>query len=184
MHPGLFLDRDGVVVQSVQRSDGTWGSPRTLSQFFLVDFARNAISKAVGAGFKVIIVTNQPDIARHKLSNSVLESMHSRLRQELPDLTAIYSCVHDNNDQCECRKPKPGLLLCAAAEWEIDLSASWLIGDRAVDMVAANACGVRPICIPTQTRGAPNVRSCGEDAQHQNCDSLQSAIGYLLMQPR
>jgi D-glycero-D-manno-heptose 1,7-bisphosphate phosphatase len=92
------------------------------------------------AGFLNIVVTNQPDIATGKQKAEVIEVMHQRLRNELA-LDEIKVCRHSDTDLCDCRKPKPGMLLQAAREFDIDLKRSFMVGDRWRDVAAGQAAG-------------------------------------------
>jgi D-glycero-D-manno-heptose 1,7-bisphosphate phosphatase len=98
------------------------------------------------AGYVLIVVTNQPDVARGTQSREAIDAIHARLSAELP-LDAIYACFHDDGDACACRKPKPGLLVNAAQDLGIDLSASFMVGDRWRDTDAGAAAGCRTIFI-------------------------------------
>jgi len=98
------------------------------------------------AGFLLIAVTNQPEIARGALRIEALEAMHTLLRAHVP-LDDIRVCIHDEDDDCACRKPRPGLLLDAAREWRIDLHQSFMVGDRWKDIDAGYAAGCRTLLI-------------------------------------
>lgn len=108
--------------------------------------ARQALERLQSAGFARIVVTNQPDIARGTLDERVVRQMHERLLARL-SIDAVYVCPHDNDQECECRKPKPGLILQAAEEHELDLVRCCLIGDRWVDLGAAEAAGIDGILL-------------------------------------
>ncbi len=100
----------------------------------------DALASLRHAGFLNIIVTNQPDVATGKLKLETVEAMHRRLRNELA-LDDIKVCRHGDADRCECRKPKPGMLLQAAREFGIDLKQSFMVGDRWRDVAAGQAAG-------------------------------------------
>ena len=117
--PAVFLDRDGVLNRVFIR-DGLPVGPLTLADFALVDRAAEEVGRLKSAGFKVVVATNQPEIARGRLAPEVLDAMHAQLRIAVP-VDAIYVCPHSDADHCACRKPKPGLLLSAARELGIDL---------------------------------------------------------------
>ncbi|MBI4550384.1 MAG: HAD-IIIA family hydrolase [Candidatus Omnitrophica bacterium] len=141
---GVFLDRDGVLVEPVMRN-GEWSSARTLDEFRLIPGVKEAVRELAGAGFVLVVASNQPDIARRKLSGGALEQMNEALVRELGGeniIRRIYVCPHDRNDSCECRKPRPGLLARAAGEWDLDLRRSFFVGDREADAGAARAAGV------------------------------------------
>ena len=141
----VFLDRDGVINEVVFR-DGKPASPRSLEEFVFTPGVEAAVARAKAAGYPVFVCTNQPDVARNKMSAEALEQMHARLREAL-DVDAVVACTHDNHHQCRCRKPKPGMLVDLAAEHGVDLSSSYFIGDSAKDMGAGEAAGVRTILL-------------------------------------
>jgi D-glycero-D-manno-heptose 1,7-bisphosphate phosphatase len=99
-----------------------------------------ALTRLRAASLLNIVVTNQPDVATGEQSLGVVEAMHARLLQELP-LDAVKVCYHRDADGCNCRKPKPGMLLDSAAQYGIDLTQSWLVGDRWRDVSAGQAVG-------------------------------------------
>ena len=124
----VFLDRDGVLNIPVVR-DGKPYPPSTLEEFKVVPDAFDALWRLHQLEFRLFVVTNQPDVARGAQEREVIEAMHSILLDNLP-LDGVYVCYHDDADECDCRKPKAGLLRKAAAEHEIDLPMSYMIGDR------------------------------------------------------
>ncbi|HEY8217634.1 MAG TPA: HAD family hydrolase [Acidimicrobiia bacterium] len=143
--PAVFLDRDGVI-NEVVTVDGVPRSPRTVDELEVVADAARLLTAVRDAGYLVIVVTNQPEIARGVISASAVERIHAELESRLP-IDAVYCCPHDTGDGCSCRKPAPGMLLTAATDHSVDLGRSWLIGDRWVDVAAARAAGVTPILI-------------------------------------
>ena len=143
--PALFLDRDGVLNHVVER-EGRWVSPRTLEDFRLVEGIADAVRPAREAGWPLLVVTNQPDIARGLMSPATLEAMNAQVEAAIaPD--AIWACIHDDADRCICRKPRPGALVRLARAWDVDLSRSVMVGDSVKDVGAAYAAGVTPILI-------------------------------------
>ena len=141
----VFIDRDGVLVRAVPFEDYAHG-PLTLEEFSIFPNVGEPVQRLRGAGFVTVLVTNQPAIARGKMTWETLDEMHRLLRLAVP-LDDIEVCPHDDSDNCACRKPKPGMLLAAAEKLSIDLPASWLIGDTGRDVKAALAAGVTPILI-------------------------------------
>ena len=135
----VFLDRDGVINKSLIR-DGRPYAPTALTDFEILPGVADALLKLRRAGYLNIVVTNQPDIKTGKQSTEVLQLMHERLLKELT-LDSIQCCPHTDEDKCTCRKPHPGMLLDAAERLQIDLSASWMIGDRWRDIAAGQAAG-------------------------------------------
>jgi D-glycero-D-manno-heptose 1,7-bisphosphate phosphatase len=145
MDRAVFLDRDGVLNRSAIRN-GQPVAPTSLEDFALLPGVTEAIARLHQADFRLIVVTNQPDIATGKISREVLDLIHQRLRSWLP-VDAIKVCPHVDKDQCACRKPKPGMLLEAAREWPIDLNRSFMVGDRWRDVSAGKAAGCKTIFI-------------------------------------
>lgn len=141
----VFLDRDGVVNQAIVRN-GKPFPPQTLAEFALAPGIHGAIRQWKESGFLVIVVTNQPDVARGTQSREVVERMHHRLYTEL-ELDEVLVCWHDDRDGCDCRKPRPGLLRDAAARHRIDLGGSYLVGDRWRDIDAGHAAGCMTVLI-------------------------------------
>jgi D-glycero-D-manno-heptose 1,7-bisphosphate phosphatase len=147
LRPAVFLDRDGVLNRVIMRA-GRPGSPRLLDELTLEPAATGAAARLREAGFLVFVVTNQPDLARGLLAPTVHEAIMERVRRAVAphDLAA---CPHDEGDGCECRKPRPGMLLRLAARWEVDLARSYMVGDGWKDMDAGRAAGCRAILIRT-----------------------------------
>lgn len=141
----VFLDRDGVLNRLVVR-DGRAVAPRALKEFALLPGVREAVGALRRAAWLVVVVTNQPDIARGQLDLEELWRMHDRLRQAVP-VDAVYTCPHDDLDRCVCRKPRPGLLWRASRRWRINLASSFLVGDTWKDMAAGKAAGCTTVLI-------------------------------------
>lgn len=141
----VFLDRDGVLNVAVVR-DGKPYPPPGFQTVQLYPDAAAALARLKAAGFLLLVVTNQPDVSRGNQSRAVVEAQNAVIKAELP-LDDIFVCWHDDRDNCACRKPKPGLLLEAAARYSIDFPASFLIGDRWRDIDAGAAVGCRTILI-------------------------------------
>jgi len=134
----VFLDRDGVLNRVILRA-GKPHSPATLAELTIPSDAPSALAALKKAGFLLVVVTNQPDVAKGFQRRAVVESMHAHLRTQLP-LDAIYVC-YESDDDCPRRKPNPGMLLEAAAAHAIDLQASFMIGDRWRDVEAGRRAG-------------------------------------------
>lgn len=137
----VFLDRDGVLNELVERDGGRF-SPRRFDQFKLFPWCVGALTDLSNSGLFLVVVTNQPDIARGLLELAELSAMHELLHASTP-VNKIYTCPHETRDNCLCRKPQPGLLLNAAQEFHLDLSQSWIIGDRLSDLEAGRRAGTR-----------------------------------------
>ena len=145
MERAVFLDRDGVLNRSAIRNGRPY-APTSLEDFQLLPGVTEAVVQLRAAGFRLIVVTNQPDVATGKLPREILEQMHHQLRAWLP-LDDIKTCCHLDADGCACRKPKPGMLLEAAREQGIDLSRSFMVGDRWRDVAAGKAAGCKTIFV-------------------------------------
>jgi D-glycero-D-manno-heptose 1,7-bisphosphate phosphatase len=141
----VFFDRDGVVNKIILR-DGKPFSPRTLEEFIFAEGIQKTVSVLKRNGYKAILVSNQPDIARGHVTQDVLDQMTRRLSQEIL-FDDVFICPHDDDDHCACRKPKPGMILEAAAKWKIDLRGSYLIGDTWKDMEAGKTGGCKTILL-------------------------------------
>src|SRR2546426_3055063 len=152
MRRAVFLDRDGVLNRLVARN-GQSVSPRRLAEFALLPGVRPAVAALRRASLLVIVVTNQPDVARGALTPAELERMHDRLLKTVP-IDAIYACPHDEPDSCACRKPNPGLLRRASLDWNIHLETSFLVGDTWKDIAAGKAAGRAAIQV-APTLGVP-----------------------------
>jgi D-glycero-D-manno-heptose 1,7-bisphosphate phosphatase len=141
----VFLDRDGVLNRPVVR-DGRPYPPACPEELEIFPEAPAALTALRREGFSLYVVTNQPDVARGIQQRSLVEAMHAALRKVLP-LDGFYVCYHDDADACECRKPKPGLLLTAAGEHGISLPASYMVGDRWRDVESGQRAGCRSVWI-------------------------------------
>lgn len=141
----VFLDRDGVLNQAVV-VHGRPYPPTSLENMVILPGVPEALADLRRAGFLLIVVTNQPDVARGKTPLSLVEAMNEHLRTSLP-LDAVRTCFHDDVQNCGCRKPKPGLLVDAARDFGIDLAASFMVGDRWRDIEAGRQAGCRTVFI-------------------------------------
>lgn len=135
----VFLDRDGTLNKVVIR-DGIPFPPAEVSEFELLAGVKDALRIFKSQGYIPIVVTNQPDFARGTASLVQIESLNNMIRRSL-NIEHIYTCLHDDQEDCHCRKPKPGLLLQAANELNIELTASIMVGDRWRDVQAGQAAG-------------------------------------------
>jgi D-glycero-D-manno-heptose 1,7-bisphosphate phosphatase len=156
LQPAVFLDRDGVLNRVYVR-EGMPHPPDSVQQFELLPGAADAVRRLHAAGFALVVVTNQPDVARGTQTRAGVEAIHARLREELPMLD-VMTCFHDDDDHCTCRKPKPGMLLEAARRWRLDLEQSFLVGDRWRDVLAGEAAGCRTILVETPYSGRERCR--------------------------
>jgi len=137
--PAVFLDRDGVLCRT-HVVDGKSYAVRRLADFRLFPGTVAAVDRLRAAGYRIVVVTNQPDIGNGLVEASVVEAMHTRLRDRIsPD--AIEVCPHRQDEDCSCRKPKPGMIFASAQRLGIDLPTSVMVGDRWSDIVAGQEAG-------------------------------------------
>lgn len=145
MEKAVFIDRDGVLNRIVLKN-GERYVPLSIKEFQLLPRVDEACRLLKSAGFRLFVVTNQPEIARKELLLKDLEEMHQYLLQKL-GIDKIYFCGHTDEDNCLCRKPKTGLLDQATREFGIDVSGSFMVGDRRKDMDAGKKAGCRTVYV-------------------------------------
>ena len=158
----VFLDRDGVINPTVGFDEfGGTESPLRLEDFQLFPWTVEAIKTLNDLGFYVFVFTNQPTVAKGKIDSLALDEMHSRLIRHVREnggcIDKVYVCIHHSDPKqvkvpglladCDCRKPKPGMLFQAAKEFGIDLQKSWLVGDTWKDILAGQATGCKTILV-------------------------------------
>ncbi len=147
MTSAIFLDRDGIINDVVLRS-GEISSPRTLSEFNIRDEFVDFYSKLKTKHLPLFVISNQPDVSRGLLSIEVLQDMTDKMTSQF-EFTDIQYCLHDNNDHCLCRKPKPGLLLDILKQHALLSHDVLFIGDSWKDVEAGHAAGVRTVFLNT-----------------------------------
>ena len=135
----VFLDRDGVINRAVVRNGRPY-PPATLEDLEILPGVKDALHQLRGAGYLLIVVTNQPDVTRGIQKREVLDAMHAHLMAVLP-LDEIKICFGTSSETSECYKPRPGMLLEAAQQYGIDLKHSYIVGDRWRDIGAGHAAG-------------------------------------------
>ncbi len=145
MSRAVFLDRDGVLNRIVWR-DGKAASPRAVDELVIEPDAPAALAALKAAGFKLFVVTNQPDVRRGLMPKASLEAIHRTLRRALP-VDDVAVCEHDNADECACRKPRPGMLIDLARRHGLDLSASVMVGDQDRDIACGHAAGCATVLL-------------------------------------
>jgi D-glycero-D-manno-heptose 1,7-bisphosphate phosphatase len=143
----VFLDRDGTINRAIER-DGKPYPPRTLADFEILPGVPEACAKLKTAGFLLVVATNQPDVGRGTLEKAAVERIHSHLMTQLP-IDRVEACYDPGQglSNCDCRKPKPGMLLRAAGELHADLAQCWMVGDRWRDVDAGYNAGCKTIFI-------------------------------------
>jgi len=159
----VFLDRDGVLNELVFYKDqGRIGSPLSAKQLRVMPHAAETVKGLRTLGAKIIVISNQPGVAKKQISYRELVKMNSKIKEELKmkdtRLDAEYYCMHHPasliqkyRGVCDCRKPAPGLLFKAAKDLDLDLEQSFFVGDSLVDVKAGKSAGVRTILVGTLT---------------------------------
>ena len=142
----VFLDRDGVINRAIVKAGKPY-PPASVSELEALPGVREALVRLRQAGWRLIVVTNQPDVARGTQTRKAVELIHRRLLELGLPLDEFLVCYHDSADACACRKPRPGLLLAAAHEHRLHLAACYLVGDRWRDVEAGQRAGCRSIFI-------------------------------------
>ena len=145
MVKAVFLDRDGVINANLERN-GRPVAPTRLAEFRILPGVEEAAQRLKAAGFLLVVVTNQPDVANGLTPKVTVEAMHDEVRKRLP-VDDIAVCYHADKDDCACRKPKPGMILDAAQKHDIDIARSYLVGDRWRDVAAGRAAGCRTVFV-------------------------------------
>ncbi len=159
----VFFDRDGVVNTRLPEDYiKVWDEFHFNPEIFTV------LPQLKSLGYLAIIVSNQRGVARGIMSESDVDLIHDTMQKELEErcgtsFDCIYVCPHGDEDNCDCRKPKPGMIITAADEWDIDCSESWLIGDSETDIQAGNSAGCRTILLG--------------DAEESRADYIASTLG-------
>jgi D-glycero-D-manno-heptose 1,7-bisphosphate phosphatase len=145
LRPAVFLDRDGVIVVPQFRDQRSF-APRRLEDFRFYPDAAASLNRLKRAGYLLAVVTNQPDVGHGLIPRAEVDAMHELMRRELP-VDTIKACFHRQDEHCDCRKPKPGMILAAAGELGIDLAKSFMVGDRKGDVEAGRAAGCATVFI-------------------------------------
>lgn len=168
----VFLDRDGVLNRAVVR-EGKPYPPVNLDELEILPGVADGIKQLKAAGFVLIVVSNQPDVARGTTSRESVEAINAYLAERLP-INRFIMCYHDSGDNCDCRKPRPGMLLTGGREFGVDLSASFMVGDRWRDVEAGTSAGCRTFFIDY---GYDEQRPLSSDFR---VSSLQEAASIIL----
>jgi D-glycero-D-manno-heptose 1,7-bisphosphate phosphatase len=171
----VFLDRDGVINRVAVRN-GTPHPPSHVEEFELYEDVPDGCARLKAANFLLVVITNQPDVGRGTQSRGTVEAMNLKMQSALPLLDRIEICYHAGErygQPCGCRKPRPGLILRAAAELNIDPKRSYVIGDRWRDVDCARAAGCHAIFIQ---RGYKDTLREAPDFTVANFNEAVSAV--------
>ena len=172
----VFFDRDGIVNESPGE-----GYVERWSDFHLLPAFVKSLRVAEGMGYDAVVVTNKRGVAIGAMTLEIVEDMHRRLRERLRqdglELLDVMLCPHDR-ERCECRKPKPGMLVEAARRHDIDLLASWMVGDHETDVEAGRLAGCRTI------RVAPAGEKTAADHRADDIEALPGLLAGVLSKER
>jgi D-glycero-D-manno-heptose 1,7-bisphosphate phosphatase len=169
----VFLDRDGVLNLPVVR-DGKPYPPASAAEVQIYSDAASALLALQQAGYRLIVVTNQPDIAHGTQTRQEVDAINAAIGEALP-IGEFFVCPHNDRDECACRKPKPGLVLQAAQRHDIDLAQSFLIGDRWRDIDCGANAGVRTVLLDRAYQERPP-----DHTPDFVTDSLTTAAAWVL----
>lgn len=172
MNKAVFLDRDGVINKTILRN-GKAQAPYSLEECEFFPGVKAAIEAFKSNHFLTVVVTNQPDVTRGWVSKDQVIAVNDKIKAELK-VDDIRVCYHDSADNCNCRKPRPGMLLEAAREFNIDLGQSFMIGDRLSDIEAGMLAGCKTILI------TPQKIECDNTIPDQQCSTLDEACRWIL----
>lgn len=183
MNRALFLDRDGVIDDLVfYESSGEWEAPRRVEDIVMIPGVAEPLERLSAAGWLLFVVTNQPSYAKGKITRESLEAVQNAIIRQLP-ITRAYVCFHhpdaivdDLRVACDCRKPGTRFLREAAAEFDLDLSRSWMVGDQDSDLACGRAAGCRVALI--EHEGSAHKRGGLEPDAHV---STLAALADILL---
>lgn len=171
----LFLDRDGVICRALGKYLTSW------DEFELLQDIQDLLDVAHKEGYLVIVVTNQPQIAKGLLTEKQLAVIHAKMEELLNHtIDKVYYCPHQNEDNCECRKPKPGMLMKASCELDIDLTRSLIVGDHAKDMSAGKIAGCKTVFLKNEYN-TQDLSVCSPDIIIEDLEEILDSIRYGLL---
>jgi D-glycero-D-manno-heptose 1,7-bisphosphate phosphatase len=174
LNRAVFLDRDGVLNGLVMRN-GKATAPFSLDELQILPGVPEALAALRAAGFQLIVVTNQPDVAFGQAKKVNVEAINAHMRARLP-IDDLRVCYHKDADRCACRKPRPGMIYAAAVEREIELDRSFLVGDRWRDIGAGKAAG----CVTILVNAFPEKAWIEPDVE---LPDLAAAVDWIASRP-
>jgi D-glycero-D-manno-heptose 1,7-bisphosphate phosphatase len=176
MRPAIFFDRDGVLIENCAAYVRAW------EDVVPIPGAREALASAAGWPHALFIVSNQAGVGKGILSIETAEAINNGVAALMSAgggrIDRAYLCPHRPEDACDCRKPRPGMLWRAAREFDIDLAASWMIGDNITDMQAARAVGARSILVLTGL-GNAQLRTFADAHWFTIADNVADALAFI-----
>tara|TARA_S200000501_G_scaffold348491_1_gene363742 strand:+ start:759 stop:1313 length:555 start_codon:yes stop_codon:yes gene_type:complete len=168
----VFLDRDGVLVRSIIKNKKGY-APIRLRDFKIYKYSYDCVKKLNALGFKIFVITNQPDVGKKIISKKTLNKMHEILKKKT-SINKIYTCIHTPDQYCDCRKPKPGMIISAAKKYKINLKKSYMVGDRSIDIQCGKKAGCKTIFINR------NYIEKKPKSQNISVKSLKEATSYII----
>lgn len=168
----VFLDMDGIINKAIMINDKP-AAPTSVDKLELYPDVAPALERLKAAGYLMISVTNKPDIERGLMTQEDVDAIFQRIREELPQISEIFACFHEGSD---CYKPKPGMILEAAKKYDIDLTESYMIGDRCGDIACGQAAGVKTVWVNRQYPLEPTPNPAAD----YTTDSTGHAIDWIL----
>jgi len=174
MRPAIFLDRDGVLNHSDVRNGKPY-APTKFEDFKILSGTLEALNSLKKSGFSLVVITNQPDVGNGNVKKEIVAQMNADLISKLP-IDVVKVCYHAQTEGCTCRKPEPGLILEAAAEIQLDLSKSYMIGDRWSDISAGKKAGCKTVLIDY------NYSEKLVDQPDYKTASLTTAVDSIILQ--
>jgi len=146
VNKGIFLDRDGVINEVIFRGGKKPIAPWNMKEFKLRPGLKEPLAELSKMGYLLFVVSNQPDISKGHVEASVVERMNKIIKESFP-IEEVVICPHVDNDACNCRKPKPGMLMELSKRWKINLSESFMVGDSWKDVEAGKSSGCKTILL-------------------------------------
>ena len=184
MKKAIYLDRDGVINAIHYDEDIGLCTPHTPGEFVFLQNVSKSVKTINSSGFLAVVVCNQPDVSKGRLAMNVHEKINEKMISGLIEkgakLDGIYYCFHKSSDGCECRKPKPGMLLQAAKDLDIELKNSYIVGDTLSDIEAGKAAGCKTILVANPRLDLIKIikeRGCDPDYIAKD---LEDAINIIL----
>jgi len=177
--PAIFLDRDGVIIENCSNYVRSWADVEIFPQ------AIAALAAIRDCPYRIVLVTNQSAVGRGHITHETAAAINDRLLMVIHDAGArvdgVYMCPHSPDDRCDCRKPRPGLLLQAAVELDIDLERSVMIGDALTDIQAGQAAGTRAVLLRTgRGRDQERLPAAAGLPPYLTFDTLADALNDLI----
>jgi D-glycero-D-manno-heptose 1,7-bisphosphate phosphatase len=175
MRPAIFLDRDGVITENIEGS-----YVNTIADVSFINGALGSLAELAKSNYAIVIVTNQAGVGKGYFSLEMARAINAYVRQTILNsggrVDGLYLCPHTPEENCECRKPRPGMLLQAQRELNIDLSRSWMIGDALTDLQAGKAAGVKETMLVLTGRGTQQA----QEHNLQGVANLTEAVREIL----